>query len=522
MLISVLGFLNQKTGKLFDRLFNFFSKHYLFTLIGIFFMGAITILTNSFLNENGYLSGDSYHYLRVAQKLVKSKFLFSQEALHIKTALWPLGYPFFIALVGFMTNLKVFWASKVLNILLLGGSLIILLKFFRQYAWVYGLIFLSASFLEYFSYTFSEAGFIFGLTWFIFSLSKFLNKCFPTLWQLLSIVLSILFLFLFRYIGIFTILLLGIICLKEYWQGGRNFKPLVISIFVSLPLIGAYLLLNLKMKGQVFGERDLAVVNSGEFFLGFFYHIFLELIIPINQNFHSFKWIISCIGLQGLFLMLNWFHEKPEFKNDSEDISHNSFWKISLLGGLTYLVIVFLVIFILMHDFPNARYLIPASFLLFLGLLKYSEVNHFPLFKILGKTSMVIFLFSFMLNTPIKFIYQKAIIGEPLRTYTQHMNDLRTRYKNMERPAIIGFGSYHLDYRESDLTKITPPICRTGKVNYSCTMDSFKNVLKKRSEKAYVEIRDSNYLANDNTTDYHKSIYKFMNKHKGKDWVLIE
>ena len=102
-------------------------------LLIIFIMMAVAIVVKSYFHPDGYLSPDSTNYLKLAQNLLEGNGYYvsaygSTGQDREFFAAWPVGYPTLIFVVAKLTGLSVFWASKFLNILLIG----IILGIFRN------------------------------------------------------------------------------------------------------------------------------------------------------------------------------------------------------------------------------------------------------------------------------------------------------------------------------------------------------------------------------------------------------
>ena len=107
-------------------------------LLIIFIMMAIAIVVKSYFHPDGYLSPDSANYLKLAQNLLEGNGYYVSAYSITGTgqdrelfAAWPIGYPTLIFVVAKLTGLSVFWASKFLNILLIGIILGIFRKLFK-------------------------------------------------------------------------------------------------------------------------------------------------------------------------------------------------------------------------------------------------------------------------------------------------------------------------------------------------------------------------------------------------------
>ena len=114
-----------------------------------------------------------------------------------------------------LTGISVFWASKLVNIVLIAGILFVFLKLFGKFAYIYGFILLFGSYIEIYRYTWSEAPFIFGLVIFAAAISKLVIDQPSTsngwILSVLAIWLASLVMFFSRYIGAFSVGIVGIL-----------------------------------------------------------------------------------------------------------------------------------------------------------------------------------------------------------------------------------------------------------------------------------------------------------------------
>ncbi len=225
---------------------------------------ATSILIKSYFTTDGYLSPDSTAYLELSQNLVNGKGLYisgdgttSQDLTYF--SIWPAGYPLLIAVFSKLTGISVFWASKIVNIVLVSGILLMFLSLFGKFAYAYGFIILFGSYIDIYSYTWSEAPFIFALVFFAAATSKLMlnqsSKNIGFLSPLFGIWLASLMLFLFRYIGVFSVGIIGILSLYFIFIK-RNIKIGLSLISVSMlnsMIIFLYLCNNFYKTGYITG-----------------------------------------------------------------------------------------------------------------------------------------------------------------------------------------------------------------------------------------------------------------------------
>ena len=263
-------------------------------LVVIFVIIAFTIIIRVLVERTGYCSYDSLYYLQAAQNLLDGKSFYLPESIplyktsilenQLSPAYWPVGYPLFIAGFAFLFSMPVFWASKAVNIFFLGLCFLLFRKMSKENAYLLSLMMCSFTFLEIFSYTWSEGPFLFGLLWFAYALYHYLDDHYKTTF-LLQIFCSSLFLFLIRYVGGFSFIIIGgfsgILLLKKSYAPAL--KLLYIFLVLSV-LAGLYLFNNYLQTGFLFGGEHLNLNrdNLGLFIRVLFSGLFNELFFIRN------------------------------------------------------------------------------------------------------------------------------------------------------------------------------------------------------------------------------------------------
>lgn len=121
------------------------------------------------METTGYLSPDSEYYLELAQNLLEGRGFYRSADYPIpetKTpenqiffSAWPVGYPVVIFLATKILGTSAWLASKIINLICLGFLLLLLRRINRNEAVFLALVLYSFTFLEVYSYTWSEAPF---------------------------------------------------------------------------------------------------------------------------------------------------------------------------------------------------------------------------------------------------------------------------------------------------------------------------------------------------------------------------
>jgi hypothetical protein len=481
-------------------------------LLAVFFFVSTGIILNSYLDKDGHLSPDSAYYLRLAQTLLDGNGFyvtdfFGSESGRTFFSKWPVGYPLMISGVARLTGLGVFWASKLLNITFIIFTLLIFKFIFKENAYVYGMVFLVASSLKIFSFTWSEAVFISGLVWLSISLYKFTqNK--KNIW-LLNILLSSLFLFLCRYIGAFSVVVISLLSLfyllkREY----KTFLKFIPVAAVTVGFIALYLYNNYSETGHFSGipripapETDFQLFKSlmkaqiGEDNL---------VLRPYNKLTFLLTFILMLTPITFLFRDLR---RNPQL---IEKVIHSKgdIWRYFLFVGIIYWISIVIMRWRFRFDNFGYRLLGPSTFLFLLALISYLEYNYKrTLFKKIKVTFLVIVFLSFICTIILGNIYKFVLKKEP--TYIEHLKAIKEKYRYIEKRSMIIFGDWHINYIR--------PECETAFPSKRETINEFIARAKGTSaQNIYIEIRDDLSIYT-----FDKSVIEFMGKNSEQNFVKI-
>jgi hypothetical protein len=167
-------------------------------------------------------------------------------------ATWPLGYPPLIAAVGWVLRLDPWWASKVLNGILLVSIPVILRPIFGRNVWMPTLVLLSGGVIGILPYTWSEGSFLVGELLFVYALIRFAKK--GDIASVLLLTLAAVSLFLLRYIGAFALGVLAfdavIMLLRRDYR--RSLTLVAVAAVAGTIMLG-YLYNNQRLNGHSVG-----------------------------------------------------------------------------------------------------------------------------------------------------------------------------------------------------------------------------------------------------------------------------
>lgn len=491
---------------------------------------ALGILTKSFFNEDGFLSPDSAYYLSLAQNLIEgngfnvhSSYMPGNERSFF--TVWPVGYPIFIYLVAKVSGISVFLASKIVNIIFIGVSLLLLRKLFEKNAYVYGLIFFVATPLLIFTCTWSEVPFTFGMLWFSTAVYYFSQNTNSKL-LIFNLLISSLFLFLSRYIGAFSIGFLGMMSI--FYLRKRDYKTsfkLILVSFIGFLLITLYLSHNYLRTGNLTGAIRLPAIETNFEFLKM---LIRALVIELNfirtpggphitNILKFFAWLVFQLGL---FLYLLWkVKGSINHVNKSEEKSH--LWKVFFYIGITYILCLVVIRWhVHVADF-YCRYFGPASFLFCIAFISYVEFRYSKkVFQLLKIFVVIICVVSYLLNVPLittKMLMQKR--GETYQTYYVKINALKDLYSKIPQNSIVVFPNKHLLYLRTDVLGLEPFFPGVISIKTESMQEFLVRMNTKFPEKeVYFQIKDNKPY----NEPYHKSIIEFIDNNQGKDFVKIK
>ncbi|WP_026464084.1 hypothetical protein [Adhaeribacter aquaticus] len=389
-------------------------------LLALFFIIAAVIILRVTVESTGYRDPDSNAFLEVSQNILDGKGFYHSKTLpipEIKTlenqtyfAIWPLGYPILISGFAYLLSLPVFWASKVVNIFFLGLCLLLFRKMNREYAYLLTLIMCSFTFMEIFSYTWSEPPFIFCLLWFVYLLYNFMqdennNK------YLILLFISSLLLFFIRYIGGFSFIILGL--LSTWFLLKKRFKPALklLSITILLSTIaGLYLYNNYIQTGYLTGgERFFPDRESTSLFVYYlFVGLFNELFVIRNyywgnSNPDLLFWVTAIFQFSIMIFIYLRFIKRELTKISSED-------NLSILFGIIGFIYLFVLILLRKYspfDPFDYRLLSPFSICIYTALMLFliNPVRSTTINKSY-KFIILFFFSSLILNLPKVYLFE--------------------------------------------------------------------------------------------------------------------
>lgn len=469
------------------------------------------ILLKTYFDIDGCTTPDSGYYLNLAKNLVQGEGFriadYTSPDGKSFFAIWPVGYPVLIYLISKLTGLGVLWASKVLNILLVGIILLLFQYIFKKNAHWAGLILFVDSFILIFSFTWSEVPFVFFLLLSCISLYKCVESNGRILW-LTGLLFSGIAVFLMRYIGLFSVGIIGLIALINLFKRRWFFsvKLLIVALFQMI-FAGFYLYHNKMVSGFMTGmPRNLPKESNLELLKQLFSALKEEFIVIHSGIPLSFSF--GLLVMLGIYLFWSRGKGKPNEKEKDDDL-----WKYFLLTGILYFgAIVGAKWF---SDFMalDYRYLFPASFFIFLSLALYLQGK--PVLKIMNSPILYLVILTILSihyipgkNNIYKYV-TKGISYFQNPNYIENTREILEKYKGVEPESIVIFGSIHLRYLREDII----PSDIYGKNSIEDMTNYFT---QKKDWNIYINIRDDL-----NPEFIHESFIRFMETNRDKLIVKV-
>jgi len=419
---------------------------------------TIAIYSKSYFNSHGNLSPDSMRYLELSQNLVDGDgFVFRtndpnspeiKEKIYFAT--WPLGYPSSIYLISKITGVTVFWSSKLLSILIIGLIILLFRLQFQEKAYIYTPIFLFSSFIEIFSFTWSEGLFVFSLVLFSIAIIRLLLHQNNLLLITLTLLLSSLLMFLTRYIGAFSLIVMGLLGIYLFLiKKNLPRSIIVISItVVNFTIFIAYLYNNYIQTGFITGrQRFVDPEPIIHYFFSSLWVLITELnILSINVGFNGIILLFLQFIIIGfiVFKYKKIIFDKKNYVNNYNLMSPFIFLSI----GLIYLFILISIRFLGFQIEPlGFRLLAPGTFLIFIAIIKYIDIRSKKIIlNIFINTLFILGMFSWILNVPMKTIKNYNNVN-----YVENINTITKKYSDISNNSIVVFGDRELKYLRPDL-----------------------------------------------------------------------
>jgi hypothetical protein len=384
-------------------------------LLLFYIVYCVAVILRVHVEATGYLTPDSKYYLEAARSLRDGdrfliRHLYSPEKnTFIYFTAWPVGYPVLITAASWLSGLDLFWASKVINLLFVGCGFLLLRHLCRAYSFVLASMYASFTVIEVYSYTWSEAVFLFGCLALVPVLHRiYTYSSVKYVYILLGVAL---FMFLNRYVGFFVgSLTLSLAIITRYDNRKKLSNHLFLAFTVNVFFVIGYILHNYYIAGH---NTDLQRIHMHlgsipESIWLTFKGLLIELFLIRN---YYFKGAIDALTLTttGFQIAVTWYLIrllKPQQTKILRAVKQNNFSVIAFLIAVVYLAVLLLLRSISPFDPPDFRLLAPFTFLMLFAII-YSIVSLPDTMKGATQAKYLLFAFfilSMLLNLPKAFI----------------------------------------------------------------------------------------------------------------------
>ena len=414
-----------------------------------------SVLSNSYIDINGFLTIDSTHFLRLAQSLKDGNGFYvyswtnSGELKFFST--WPIGYPLSIYLVSNISSLDVFWSSKIINIICSILIIFSVKKYIKSGFSMIPLIFISGSFLNIFSYTMTES--LFGLGLVLYVLQTYELSTAGSKKKLIFGFFAFALAFTSRYIGAYLLIFNLFLIFQAYKNNKSSLRHLILLLIFCSVYVAAYLFINKASSGfTTYSHAYITYESSYEIIIQFIKKLFEELnLIMASVRFNS-NIIVATLSS---FLSVCFIYYLSVFliQKKTKDFTLNSLSNNFLCSGVLYLIIVFFWRLTIWFSPFSYRILFPATLLIFIGII-LKLISKEDRWGKEFKRIYVVFCFIAMSSFMFNIIYKQTIYNEI--TYKQNIERIMEKYNQVEEGSAVIFGERQLDYKRTDIIPLKP------------------------------------------------------------------
>lgn len=376
-------------------------------LLVIVWVGLVSIsATIIYVGHDGFTTFDSFVYLHNAENLVSLTGRFYTHPFKGNAqfnTVWPLGYPLVIGFISKITTISFFWSSKIANWLAWVACLVLMYSINPKKSWFLSLFLLNGTYIKLFSYTWSEALFVTTELYFLHILNLSHVRTFN--WRYFAtLTVVMIILFLFRYIGIFSILVCAIVGVWCFYRGSYTKMKayLVVSIVTSVFVV-CYFMWNYSVSGFFTGHGGrLTELPTAAKFVNIAEALFNELLIikDLDRETYSLD-VLFVAGLVFQIAVLSYciYQWRKSFVKAVE----NTFLKIGVLSSACYLFTMLAIWLFSDLESLYFRYMAPFSFPLFLAILNWvAQPQNHLFFKKVKYALTVLFLLGLLNVLPGK------------------------------------------------------------------------------------------------------------------------
>ena len=327
-----------------------------------------------YVGHDGFTTFDSFVYLHNAQNLASftSNFYTHPFKGNVQfNTVWPLGYPLVIGLIANITTINFFLSSKIVNWLAWVACLALMYRINPKKSWFLSLFLLNGTYIKLFSYTWSEALFVTTELYFLHILYLSYIRAFN--WRYFATLsVAMMLLFLFRYIGVFSIFTSVILSVWCLYRGSYvKMKAYLAVSLTTSAFVVCYFVWNYSISGYFTGHAGrLTEVPTAAKFVNIAEALFNELLIikDLDRETYSLD-VLFVVGLifQVAIVAYCIYQWRKSFTNTTD----TTFLKIGILLSGSYLFVMLGIWLFSDLESLYFRYMAPFSFPLFLAILNW-------------------------------------------------------------------------------------------------------------------------------------------------------
>ncbi len=474
---------------------------------------ALAVVALSYFDSYGGITIDAPWYLRLAQSIKEGNgfAVMSPDYIYYNEAqnffIWPPIYPMLTGYLSLFTNIPVYIAIKIVNLIFIGITFLLLHRNYREQAPIYILLFFHASFFDMVYQGWSEVPFICVLIWFLLSVEKFLTSEKFLKWAMAMGFASLLAVGI-RYLGIITLLPFCYLIYKTYKQKDTQKLYSIIAVFficATTELI--FIWFNYFAKNKISGYNWNPSFNEfADFGISFF-----------QQVLNSFDFLFSS-GLSSkyekifsLSVIITIVYRIVKFKTytKSQKRPDKIMMICALILGIAYLAIPLLMRNNYAIGVNHPRFFIVSTMLILFGVLHQYRIKIQPRFLFITA------LFIFGINCIGKSIYMNQYLKS--ETFIERYERLNSKYKTIEPKSAVAFADKWLEFMRTDVY-IVSPFSDVMK-NLSPTLNEFEKNIRKHPGSVYFEIIKN---GDNRMLRYDSSIMHFHQQNQDKEFVKIK
>ncbi|MEM9602296.1 MAG: hypothetical protein AAGA11_05505 [Pseudomonadota bacterium] len=412
------------------------------------FLAVVTsVLLLSTFDPDGQVSRDHANYLRLAQQLLDGRgyrapvYDATGQAGHadVLFATWPVGYPTAVYLASAVSGLGVFWASKALNLVAIGLSLLALRRRFDDAHHVAS-VFLFASLITLASYSSSDLLFALLFLHFTLTLHDALTDTKPA--RCLVLALLAVSLFLLRYVGAVSLGIMGLAALLLLVQKSRRRDAfrLLTATAASAVFSVAYLLNNVRETGHLTGIERIAAPESPAALAAMFSLAVLVEAVPFAL-YSSPRNAVLGAAMTVIVVTLVAVAYRRRHTRTLDSRSAGLAGVLIATAGV-YATAILVLRSITHFDNIGFRFFTPATVLVFTALCVTfrDRAEGRPRAVVVWTVSAVLVL-SFVLTTP-----RGVLRHWHTPQYADTVAAVRARFDDLPDGSIVVFGPVHLNY----------------------------------------------------------------------------